>query len=98
FAAAGSYAALRSPYLQVQSVRIQGADTLDAAAIAGLTRLQGRSIFNLDLADARAQVMQVPQVRSVSFKRQFPQTVTVRIVERQPWGFWSVGGRDYPID
>ena len=98
FAAAGSYAALRSPYFEVQSVRIQGADTLDAAAIAGLTRLQGRSIFNLDLAAARAQVMQIPQVRSVSFKRQFPQTVTVRIVERRPWGFWSVGGRDYPID
>jgi cell division protein FtsQ len=97
-AGAGTYAALREPWLEVRNVRVVGAQTLDAAAIADLTGLKGKSILDLDFASAREGVLQVPQVRSVSFKRVFPGTVMVQIVERRPWGFWSVGGKDYLID
>jgi cell division septal protein FtsQ len=97
-AGGGTYAALRSPYLEVQQLTVSGTQTLDAAAIADLTGLQGKSILSLDLAAARERVLQIPQVRRVSFRREFPRKVTVTIDERQPWGFWAVGGRDYPID
>jgi cell division protein FtsQ len=97
-AGGGTYAALRLPWFQVHNVEVLGAQTLDATAIADITGLKGKSILDLNFATARKEVLQVPQVRSVAFSRAFPGTVKVRIVERRPWGFWSVGGKEYPID
>ena len=82
----------------MRQITVAGTKSLDASAIADLTGLQGKSILSLDFTAAREHVLQIPQVRAVSFKREFPQKVIVTIDERQPWGFWAVGGRDYPID
>jgi len=96
--AAATYSVLRLPYFEVENVRVVGAQSLDPSALVDLSGVKGKSIFSLDIEAARAKLLQVPQVRSVTVKRDFPHSISVRVVERQPWGFWSVGGRDYPID
>ncbi|HXH20585.1 MAG TPA: FtsQ-type POTRA domain-containing protein [Dehalococcoidia bacterium] len=98
FAAGLTYAALHLPITRVQQVRVTGTETLDTAAVAEITRLAGQSMFRLDLHGARRRLLEVPQVKDVRFSRDWPNTVTVRVVERVPWGYWSVGGRDYPVD
>jgi len=97
-AGGATYAALRLPWIEVQHVRVEGAQTLDGASIAEITGIQGHSMLRLDFDSARARLLEVPQVKSASFSRGWPQTVTVHIEERLPWGFWSVGGRDYAVD
>src|SRR5581483_7658904 len=97
-AAALTYAALQLPVTRVGHVRVTGSETLDRQALIELSGLQGQSMLRLDLDVARERLLEIPQVKSVSFSRDWPNTVTMHIVEREPWGFWSVGGKDYPVD
>lgn len=98
FVAGLTYAALQLPITRVQHVRVTGTDTLDTRALVQLSGLEGQSMLRLDLDGARRRLLEIPQVKSVEFSRAWPNTVTMRIAERAPWGFWSVGGREYPVD
>ncbi len=93
-----TYAALRLPWLTVSDVQVEGAYSLDPASIAQMSGLQGKSMLRLPLSTVRSDLLAIPQIKSVTFSRHWPTTVVVHIDERQPWGFWSVGGRDYPVD
>jgi len=96
--AAGTYGLLRSPWLAVREVRVAGAVNLDRAAVAELSGLQGRSMLALPLGDARRKLLAIPQVKSVSFSRSWPDGLVIKVKEREPAAFWSVAGRDYPVD
>jgi len=98
FVATGTFLILRSPWLTVQYVNVAGAETLDAAALVELSDLEGRSILRLPLDDASERILALPQVRDVSFTRDWPQGVTLHVEERVPAAFWSIGGRDYVVD
>ena len=93
-----TYVALRTPWLTVQHVGIEGAETLDAAALVELSGLKGKSMLGLPLDDARERLLTVPQVKAVSFSRSWPQGVTIHVREREPVAFWAVGGHDYAVD
>ncbi len=94
----GAYAVLDSSLLRVQSVRVRGAESLDRARLAEISGLRGHSLLSLPLTAARARLLAVPEVRSVSFQRRWPQGVTIQVEERRPWALWSVAGVAYPID
>ena len=96
--AAGTYGLLRSPWLSVRTVRVAGAGNLDRAAVAEISGLEGKSMLALPLEDARRKLLAIPQVKSVSFRRSWPDEVVIAVKERQPAAFWSVSGRDYPVD
>lgn len=96
--AGGTYAALRSPYLTVQEIRVEGSATLDVASIADLSNLDGASMLRLPTGQARENLVAIPSVKAVSFERSWPQTVTIKVEERAPVAFWSVGGFDYAVD
>lgn len=96
--ALAAYAGLQSSLLRVQSVRIAGAETLDSVALVQLSGLRGRSMFLLPMDEARQSLLALPQVRSVRIERAWPNTVRIRVEERQPFAYWTVGGRDYVVD
>jgi cell division protein FtsQ len=96
--AAGTYALLHSSVFTVDEVRVQGTQSLDQASLIEISGLEGSSMLRLPLNDAREALLAIPQVRSVSFKREWPSGVTIKIDERLPAAFWSVGGRDYVVD
>jgi len=98
FVAAGTYALLHSTMLTVQQVRVTGTESLDQASLIEIAGLEGHSMLRLPLADARDKLQAIPQVKSVSFSRDWPHGVTIKVQERQPAAFWSVGGRDYVVD
>ena len=66
--AGATYAALRSPYLTVQEIRVEGAATLDPASIADLSNLDGASMLRLPTDSARENLTavetRVAQLRS----------------------------------
>lgn len=93
-----TYAALQLPIIRVQSLTVTGTETLDTQAVIDLTGLQDQSMLRLDLDGARERLLAIPQVKAVSFVRNWPDGVTIQVTERLPWGFWSVGGKDYPVD
>jgi cell division septal protein FtsQ len=97
-AAGLTYAAIRLPLFRVQQVRVTGAETLDQQALVELSGLRDQSMLRLDLAAAKKRLLAIPQVRAVDFSRDWPNRVTLHVSEREPWGFWSVGGKDYPVD
>ena len=97
FVAAGTYYVLNSPWLTIQEVRIQGTENLDQASLIEISGLKGRSMFGLPVDGARRRLMSIPQVKSVSIERDWPDGVTIRLEERQPVAFWSVGGQDYVV-
>lgn len=94
----GVYGLLRSPYLTVQAVRVSETETLDQAAIAEISNLKGSSILDLPLGQARATLLEIPQIKSVRFERRWPRTVVIHVEERTPYALWSIGGVDYAVD
>lgn len=96
--ALGAFLILRSPWLSAQQVSVQGAATLDEAFLIEISGLQGASMLSLPIDAARGRLLELPQVRSVSISRDWPRGVTIRVEEREPAAFWSVGGRDYVVD
>jgi cell division protein FtsQ len=96
--AAGTYAALRSPLLTVQDVTVEGAQSLDQAALVEISGLYGESMLTLPVDDARRRLLAVSAIRSVDIRRVWPDGVTITIEERTPVAFWSIGGHDFPVD
>jgi cell division protein FtsQ len=96
--AALTYVALRSSYLTVQQIKVEGTQTLDQASLAQLSDLEGASMLRLPTDQARENLLAIPSVRSVSFERSWPHTITMKVEERTPVAFWSVSGHDYVVD
>src|SRR3970040_1804152 len=90
FVAAGTYYVLNSPWLTVQEVRIRGTESLDQASLIEIAGLEGRSRFGLPVDGARARLTSLPQIKSVSIERDWPDGVTITVEERLPAAFWSV--------
>ncbi|HEX5478356.1 MAG TPA: FtsQ-type POTRA domain-containing protein [Dehalococcoidia bacterium] len=96
--AGGTYVALRSPYLTVEKIKVQGTQNLDQASLAAISGLQGKSMLRLPLAQATQQLDAIPAVKTATIERNWPNAVTITIQERVPVAFWSIGGHDYPVD
>jgi cell division protein FtsQ len=93
-----TYAAIQSPLLTAQSFNVKGADTLDRQAVIDISGLKGSSLLDLPVGDAQARLREIPQIKSVSITRTFPQTVTITVQERKPAAYWSVNNREYVVD
>jgi cell division protein FtsQ len=97
FVGAGTYVVINSPLLRVQDIEVNGAQTLDADELGQITGLKDQSMLMLDVDKAYQNVLSLPQVKSVSLERNWPNGVTLSITEREPAALWSVGGRDYAV-
>ncbi len=58
----------------------------------------GTPILAVDPARAKQQLESLPWVRSAVIERRFPDTIYVRLVEREPMALWQHGGRIELID
>ena len=97
FVAVGTYVVINSPLLRVQEIEVTGAQTLDVAELGVITGLKDQSMLMLDVDQAYKNILALPQVRSVSLEREWPNSVSLQITEREPAALWTVGGRDYAV-
>jgi cell division protein FtsQ len=93
-----AYGGLQSSLLRVRSVQVSGTETLDSAALVELSGLRGQSMLLLPSEEARRSLLALPHVRAVRIERAWPNGVRIRVEERRPFAYWTVGGRDYVVD
>ncbi|MEE2661479.1 MAG: cell division protein FtsQ/DivIB [Pseudomonadota bacterium] len=58
----------------------------------------GAALLSIDLNTARTNLEALPWIRAASVKREFPDTVRVRIIERRPLAIWQQKNKHYLID
>ena len=63
--------------------------TLSADVMGALGIKAGQSIFAINLREARARLMTLPWVADAAIMRRYPNDITVRIVEREPYARWQ---------
>jgi cell division protein FtsQ len=71
--------------LKVQRVIVEGVTTLSAKEIVALAKVSPQAVlYSMDLEEIRDRVLHHPFVRAVDVSRQYPNKLTVNVVEREP--------------
>ena len=92
-------AASRSLGFAVADVSVAGRDRVSRQAVLdALGVRRGTPIFAIDLPAAKARLEAMPWVREAEIERRLPDTIFVRIDERQPLAFWQRQGKLVLID
>jgi len=85
--------------LVVANIEVEGRTTTDVATIlAALDAHRGTPILAVDPKRAKEQLEALPWVRSAAIERRLPDTLYVRLVERQPLAVWQHDGKQELID
>jgi cell division protein FtsQ len=78
--------------LKVQRVVVEGTQVLNARQVYELANIPMKmSLYALDLRSARERVLSQPFVKSVSFHRQYPGVLRIRVTERTPIALLNTG-------
>ncbi len=90
--------ALTSPALRVQQVSVVG--TQNPLVIGSIQHMgvQGQNIFLIDTASLAARIEALPQVASATLAKQWPNALTVTVVERTPVLLWQTKYGTYSVD
>lgn len=64
--------------------------------VSGVFR--GQSIFAVDPDGIRCAIEKMPWVWSAIVQRRFPDTLSIRVVERQPMAIWRVNQKTFLVD
>jgi cell division protein FtsQ len=85
--------------LGVRTITVTGREQTRAAEIvAALGVREGAPLLGFDTAAARTELERLPWIRSAAVERRFPDTVLVRLTERQPMALWQTQGRFAVVD
>jgi cell division protein FtsQ len=80
--------------LKVQEIFVEGrVETPAQHVLEVLSVKRGTPILGFDPASAKAELETLPWVKEASVERRLPDTIMVRIAERQPMALWQRGGR-----
>ena len=88
----------KSSYFIVNHIQISGTHSLDQQRVAQAAAALGKPIYRVDAGTVQRAIEQLPLVESASVSTQWPHTLRISIVERQPWGTWQIGGQNYLVD
>jgi cell division protein FtsQ len=84
---------------RVADIRVEGRATTDRDTILkALGARLGTPILAVDPVRAKQQLESLPWVRSALIERRLPDTIYVRLVEREPMALWQHGGKIELID
>ena len=92
------YDCASSERFAVRSIQLDGTVLLSRADVESVAAVAGSNIFWVDREQLAARLRSLPLVQRVSIETALPDTVQIRIVERQPVAFWISGDRSYLVD
>lgn len=73
-----------SPMFAIKNIEVSGTEKLERAQILDLAGLrEGQNIFNVSVEDAVLRIARSPWIKGVTVKRQYPDKVIIRVVERR---------------
>lgn len=83
----------------IQDIRIAGNTRTPAATIAAALGLEkGQSIFDVDLLAARRRLMALDWIDDAEVRRRYPDSISVKVVEKVPFALWRSPDGLYVID
>lgn len=98
-ALAAIYGVANSGAFSYRHLRIEGATVTDTSAIEdALAPVRGQNLFMLYTPPLRATVASLPTVRDAAVTVRLPDTLVVRLDERDAILIWRVGERRYLVD
>jgi cell division protein FtsQ len=90
----GGYVVWFSSWLDVESVDVSGANSITADDVRARALIEnGTPLARVDLGRAESRVRSLAVVKEVDVSRQWPDTVLIRIVEREAIAVVEIGGR-----
>lgn len=85
--------------LGIASIRISGNRRTDPKDIlAALGFAPGQSIFGVNVQAARRHLLSLEWVADAEVRRQYPDLVTVSVVEKQPFALWETPDGSYVVE
>jgi cell division protein FtsQ len=85
--------------LAIANVQVEGRSRASREAVLKAVAVaRGTPILAVDPAETKQRLEAVPWIRSASVERRFPDTLHIRLVERQPLAFWQRQGKLVLID
>ncbi len=93
------YAATARAGFSVQAVSLEGRHRTSLAAIKNVIYIKpGAPILAVSLDDMRTNLEKIPTIKHASVERMLPNTIGVKIEERQPVAVWQMNGKLHLID
>jgi cell division protein FtsQ len=92
------YDVASSPRFQVRTIHVQGNQLLSRSDVEDTAAVVGANIFWVNRADVVSRLSALPLVDRVQVDARLPDSVDIRVVERQPAGFWTSGDQTYLVD
>ncbi len=84
---------------RIANIYVEGRHYTDAQSLKAIINVQkGDPLFAFDVAQAQELMQRLSWVKSAEVKRQLPDTIYVKITERQPFALWQRSGRLSVID
>jgi hypothetical protein len=84
--------------LRVQDVQLVGVQVTDPHALASAAAVTGQSLLTLDPSAVASRVAEVPGVRAVTVRRDWPRGVVIDVTEAQGWGYWQQANQRVVVD
>ncbi|MBX9786911.1 MAG: FtsQ-type POTRA domain-containing protein [Alphaproteobacteria bacterium] len=90
---------LTSVGFQLDDVIVEGRIRTDKDQILKTASLsRGKSLLSIDLLEIKKNLEEIPWVNAASVERRFPDTLFVRISEREPIAIWQDKAKTYLVD
>lgn len=87
----------QAPWLQVKDIRIDGNPTEETKEV--LEQLRGENILWLSVMRPEAEILrQQPSIKSIQILRGIPDTLRIKLIEREPAIIWETAGAWYTVD
>jgi cell division protein FtsQ len=99
FVAVAIWAVVASPFLDVDHVDVRGAHRLTSSEIVAASGIsKGDAMVWLDAGAAERRVAALPWIASVHVAREWPGTVKISVVEREPVAWVDAGAGPVLVD
>lgn len=90
---------LASLGFKLEDVIVEGRIRTDKGQILKLLELKrGKPLLSINLADAKAKLEGLSWVKAARVERRFPETLFIRISEKEPVALWQNQGKTYLVD
>ena len=85
-------------FAQIRNINVDGVEFSDLQKIREISQKKGRSLFTFNSEDAAKEIKTLSWVKKVNIKKNFPNTLSVVVIENDPFAYLLKNQKVYLID
>ena len=85
-------------FAQIRNINVDGVEFSDLQKIKEIMQKKGRSLFTFNSEDAAKEIKTLSWVKKVNIKKNFPNTLSVVVIENDPFAYLLKNQKVYLID